>query len=86
MTDLHLTYVTDDDWAALYINGVDRGPQQNHSLHLGDVLEALIGGRVVSVDHLEVDSNDGNADWLGGRGFPEFLSDIPKEARIPCKS
>lgn len=82
-TDVDLTYVTDTngDWAALYINGADTGPSQNHSLDTADLLRLLVGTTVLSVKHMEVDSKDGEAEWMSGRGFPHYLSDIPKEAR-----
>jgi hypothetical protein len=85
MSPVHLTYVTDSDgdWAALYFNGCDVLIEQNHSLDLRAVLEALIGTTVASVTHFEVDSEEGMAEWMGGRGYPLYLSDIPQEARIP---
>jgi hypothetical protein len=82
MTELHLTLVRDDDWACLYINGADTGPDQNHSLNVSEVLRSLIGGTVASVTHLEVDSDEGMAGWMGPDGFPHYLSDIPEEAHI----
>lgn len=79
---LHLTLVSDDDWHALYFNGADTAVEQNHSLNLVDVLGALIGKTVASVASFEVNSQEGEAEWMGGRGFPHYLSDIPQEARI----
>ncbi len=81
MSDVHLTYATDDDWACLYINGTDTGPCQNHSLDLYETLQSLKGKTIVSIDSIEVDSEEGMAEWMGGRGFPYNLSDIPQEAR-----
>lgn len=83
MNEVHVTYVTEigGDWAALYLNGADSGVEQNHSLDLRHVLEALVGKTVVSVAHLEVDSEEAMAEWMGVRGFPYNLSEIPQEAR-----
>lgn len=79
-----LTYVTDTggDWAALYINGtLAEGVQQNHSLDLYGLLEGLVGTTIDSVGHFEADMEEGMADWLGDRGFPYNLNEIPQEAR-----
>lgn len=86
--NVELTYVTDvqGDWAALYADGVDSLVCQNHSLDLHAVLTELVGYTITDLAHFEVDSEEGFAGWLGDRGFPHNLSDIPKEARIPCKS
>ncbi len=83
--NVELTYVTDvqGDWAALYADGVDCLVDQNHSLDFLDVLKALVGKTVTDLAHFEVDSEEGFAAWLGDRGFPHKLSDIPKEARNP---
>ncbi len=80
-----LTYVTETggDWEALYIDGRDDGPCQNHSLDTFALLQALEGKSVDTVEHLEVDCEEGEAEWMTGEGFPYYLSDIPKEARIP---
>lgn len=73
-----VTYVTDTggDWAALYIDGVlAKGVEQNHSLDMRSVIEALCKVGPSVYEHFEVDCEE-----FGG--LPERLGDIPRDKRI----
>ncbi len=62
----------DDDWEALYIDG--DASQQNHSLDVDALLEALASYGVIEYESYIVDQ-----DWLYDQGWlPEEFSDIPE--------
>ena len=88
---IHVTLASssDGDWKAVYINGrLAEGVEQNHSLQMHDVINAVLdaaqrfgGVDNYSITHIEADMEEGMAAWLGDRGFPEYLGQIPQEAR-----
>lgn len=73
------TLVTVDDWAALYIGDtLASGVEQNHSLDLRAVLEAVTQEGCNGFDSFEV--TEDYAEEIGR--FPENLADIPEHVRI----
>lgn len=71
---MKVNYVHDEggDWAGLYIDGelID----ENHSLYVGHVLEALESRGLIEYEGFEV-----NGDWMLDNGrLPEEFSEIPE--------